>query len=38
MKHIRITFEDEEMERLMKKKDGKSWHDFIMELAGDDDE
>jgi len=33
MKHIRITFEDGEMERLMKAKGDKTWHDFVMELA-----
>lgn len=36
MKHIRITFEDEEMEKLLKAKDGKSWHDFVMELVKDE--
>jgi len=33
MKTINETFTDEEMDRLKKAKDNKSWHDFIMELA-----
>ena len=37
MKHIRITFEDEEMEKLLKAKDGMSWHDFIMTLVVDNE-
>lgn len=32
MKSIYVTFEDEEMEKLKKIKDEKSWHDFIMQL------
>lgn len=30
MKTINVTFEDKEYKELLKKKNGKSWHDFIM--------
>jgi predicted CopG family antitoxin len=33
MKTINETFEDEEFNKLVKKKGKKSWHDFIMELV-----
>jgi len=33
MKTINVTFEDEEYERLVKKKGDKSWHNFIMEIV-----
>ena len=33
MKTINVTFENEEIEKLEKKKQNKSWHDFIMELT-----
>lgn len=32
MKTINETFTDEEYKQLKEKKNGKSWHDFIMEL------
>jgi len=32
MKTINITFENKEFEELLKKKNGESWHDFIMQL------
>ena len=31
MKTINVTFEDKEYKDLLKKKNGKNWHDFIME-------
>lgn len=31
MKTINVTFEDKEYRDLLKKKNGKNWHDFIME-------
>lgn len=33
MRTINVTFEDEEYEKLKKKKGNMSWHDFIMLLA-----
>lgn len=33
MKRINEAFTDEEFKLLKAKKDGKSWHDFIMTLA-----
>jgi predicted CopG family antitoxin len=33
VKTINVTFEDEEYQRLKKKKGKLSWHDFIMTLA-----
>ena len=33
MKHINITFTEEEYEKLIKTKDGTSWHDFILKLT-----
>lgn len=33
MKAINAYFEDEEFEKLVKKKDKLSWHDFIMTLV-----
>ena len=38
MKTINVTFEDEEHERLVKKKGNLSWHDFILKLAENNDE
>lgn len=35
MKTINEKFEDAEHKRLVKKKGKMSWHDFIMQLAGD---
>lgn len=32
MKSINITFEDEEHKKLVEKKKGLSWHDFILKL------
>lgn len=32
MREIRITLEDTEFKQLEKKKDGLSWHDFILKL------
>lgn len=32
MKSINITFEDDEFLNLVKLKDGRSWHDFILML------
>lgn len=32
MKTINVTFTDEEHSELEKKKEKKSWHDFILEL------
>jgi predicted CopG family antitoxin len=37
MKTINVTFEDEEYQRLKKKKGKLSWHDFIMALTREDD-
>jgi hypothetical protein len=36
MKHLRLTFEDQEFEELskLKKLSGESWHDFVIEAAG----
>lgn len=33
MKTINETFTDEEYAKLKEKKDGLSWHDFIMQLV-----
>ena len=33
MKTINVTFEDQEYEKLLKAKEEKSWHDFILELT-----
>ena len=33
MKTINETFTDEEYEELQKKKEGRSWHDFILLLV-----
>jgi len=33
MKSMTVIFEDAEHKKLMKKKDGMSWHDFIMKLV-----
>ena len=32
MKNISETFTDEEFDKLKEKKDGLSWHDFILKL------
>jgi predicted CopG family antitoxin len=32
MKQINVYFEDEEYEKLIKKKNGLTWRDFILEL------
>ena len=32
MKTINVTFTDEEIEELTKKKGDKSWHDFILSI------
>lgn len=37
MKSISVSFEDKEYEKLLKKKNKLSWHDFIMKLVGDED-
>ena len=34
MKHLRETFTDEEWEELKKNKGKRSWHQYIMSLAG----
>tara|TARA_R100000789_G_scaffold76949_1_gene72301 strand:+ start:2007 stop:2123 length:117 start_codon:yes stop_codon:yes gene_type:complete len=34
MKTINETFTDEEFKELLKKKNGASWHDFILQLKG----
>jgi predicted CopG family antitoxin len=34
MKTINVPFEDKEHKKLMKMKGEKSWHDFILEMAG----
>jgi predicted CopG family antitoxin len=33
MKTINVTFEDKEFKELTKQKNGKSWKNFILELA-----
>jgi len=33
MKAINVTFEDKEHQRLTRLKGGRSWHDFILEMA-----
>ena len=33
MKTINVAFEDEEIEKLLKKKGEESWHDFILRLS-----
>jgi hypothetical protein len=33
MKTINVTFDDGEYKLLMKKKNGLSWHNFIMKLV-----
>lgn len=37
MKRIYVVFEDSEYKKLNQKKDGKTWHDFILELANGDE-
>jgi predicted CopG family antitoxin len=37
MKSISVTFEDEEMEMLVKKKGKRSWREFILTLIGDEE-
>ena len=32
VKQINVYFDEEEYEKLLKKKDGLSWHDFILRL------
>lgn len=32
MKHVNVTFEEEDYNNLIKVKDGLSWHDFILKL------
>jgi hypothetical protein len=32
MKHLRLTFEDQEFEELVKAKGGLTWHDLVMTL------
>lgn len=32
MKQINVYFDDKEYEKLVKKKDGLTWHDFILKL------
>ena len=36
MKTINVTFDDEEIEKLEKKKGDESWHDFILQLIKKD--
>lgn len=36
MKHVHITLEDEEYEKLQKVKGDKTWHDLLMELVKDE--
>jgi len=38
MKHINVTFEDSELEKLLIFKGKLSWHDFIMKLAEEEKE
>lgn len=38
MKNINVTFEDREYEKLLKKKRGLTWHDFIMLLVREEHE
>jgi uncharacterized protein with PIN domain len=33
MKHLRLTFEDQEFERLKKAKGKVTWHDFVLKLS-----
>ncbi len=32
MKQINVYFDDEEYKKLVKKKNGLTWHDFILKL------
>ena len=32
MKHINIVFEDEEYDKLIKRKKEQTWHDYIIEI------
>lgn len=36
MKTINVSFEDDDIERIKKKKGERSWRDFIIECAGVD--
>ena len=36
MKQINVYFDDEEHKKLEEKKNGTSWHDFIMKLVEED--
>lgn len=36
MKELRVTFTDDEHERLTNKKDGRTWHNAILEEFGVD--
>lgn len=38
MRQLNITFEDEEYKELLKKKNGLTWHNFIMLLLNIPDE
>ena len=38
MKTLNIPLEDAEYEELLKKKGAKNWHDFVLELAGPQEE
>jgi hypothetical protein len=35
VKQINVSFDDDEHKKLEIKKDGLSWHDFILTLLGD---
>lgn len=35
MKQINVWFDDDEHEKLVKEKDGMTWHDFLMTLIKD---
>jgi len=37
MKQINVYFDDEEYHKLIKKKDGLSWHNFILKILKLDD-
>jgi len=35
MRRVNEVFEDNEFEKLLKKKGKMTWHDFIMQLVGE---